>query len=158
MNRKLWTRAARMAKSDPNRRLVWDFLRRDHTATLVTAADLGAVPVTAISTALLERFGAEVLDPPSMRQFIGIAVSAILQEEGFIVDRTGVRLRGDPLFGAGALFERAGVAPVERENSLLARLIDALDAEELRFAERRIGERLMNLPRQESPVEEDNGE
>lgn len=143
------TRAANMALSDPTRRRVWAYLRGDARPALVAAADAGHVPVTAVSAELVARFGTEAFEPPIMRQFIGIAVSAVLAEEGFVLARTGVRLRGDPLFGAGALFERTGEALAVRRkdltDQLLVRLLDALTLDELRLAEQHIQNRLRDL-------------
>src|SRR4051812_49361032 len=133
----LMVRTEKQAQTHPIRRRIWTVLKTEGLPLLLQAARAGHVPpIHAISRLLLRHLGPEALEPRAMRQFIGIAVSALLHEEGWVVIRTGVRLRGDPLFGAGALFERSHAAPVERENPLLARFIDALTMDELSFAER----------------------
>src|SRR4051812_6396712 len=111
----LMARAEKLAQTHPIRRKIWEILKTEGWHLLVAAAQAGHVPpVHAISSLLLQRLGPEALEPRAMRQFIGIASSALLNEEGWVVVRTGVRLRGDPLFGAGALFERSHAAPVEQ--------------------------------------------
>jgi hypothetical protein len=137
-----------MAMSDPVRREVFAFLQGEARSKLLQAAEAGLVPLAAVSPMLVERFGAEALRAQSMRPFIGIAVSAILEEEGFALVRTGVRLSQDPLFATGAMFERVrdeGRAPAS--HALLARFIDSLTNEELAFAEARIQQRLRTKPR-----------
>ena len=146
-------RAAHMAQSDPLRRDVWNFLRGEGRAALIAAAATGRVPVGAVSQALLDRFGAEALKGPITRQFIGIAVSALLAEEGYALARPGVRLNGDPLFRAGALFERPSAPRVGAEATLLERFVDALTTEELVMAAARIRLRLRD--RRPEPGEAD---
>jgi hypothetical protein len=143
-------RAAHMAESDPTRASVWEYLLREGRVRLVQAAREGRVAVGAISAELLARFVPEALNAPQMRPFIGLAVSAILEEEGFVLVRTGVRLRDDPVFTAGAIFRPVEERREGGDHPLLARIIDGLTTTELEFAAARIRHRLAGA-RDEGP-------
>jgi hypothetical protein len=78
------------------------------------AARKSVPPVGVVSELLLERYGPEVKLTP-VRQFIGLAVRAILEEEGFEVDQTGVRLNGDPVFRTGAVYRRIIESPIDED-------------------------------------------
>jgi hypothetical protein len=111
---------------------------------LVAAAERGTVPVAAISQDLLRLVGRPALDSTATRQFIGLACRALLQEEHFVVARTGVKVRRDPVFTAGAVYMRAP-APRSQTSPLLARLLDALSVAEARQAITILNARLQQL-------------
>lgn len=138
---KLLQRAERMARSDANRTRVYEFLRERGRPLLIAAAEEGRVPAAAVSGSLIDMFGKSTMTAPMMRQFCGLACAAILSEEGFDVDQTGVRVARDPLFSFGATYRRRLGAPTEA-SSLIARIIDTLNEGELRQAEAMIRARL----------------
>jgi hypothetical protein len=72
-------------------------------ARLVAAAKQSRPPVAAVSEILLEKHGEEIKKTP-VRQFVGLAVRAILEEAGFEVAYTGVRINGDPVFRTGSVY------------------------------------------------------
>ena len=54
--------------------------------------------------------------PPAVRQFAGLVIRAILEEEGFRVAETGVRISRDPIFRTGAVYE--AIADEKKAGSL----------------------------------------
>jgi hypothetical protein len=141
---KLQQRAERMARSDANRAEVYEFLRKRGRPLLIDAAEEGRVPASSVSSALIDMFGKSIMTAPMMRQFCGLACAAILSEEGFEVDQTGVRVAKDPLFSFGATYRRRSATATET-SSLITRIIDTLDEVELREAEALIRARLQAL-------------
>src|SRR4051794_33457896 len=71
---------------------------------LIAAADEGVPPVSAISDDLRHRFDAVELKRPLVKQFVGLCVRAVLEEEGYEVYRTGVRIPADPVFTTGSAY------------------------------------------------------
>ena len=95
---------------------------------LVQAASDGLPPVGVLSKGLLKNFNDVVRTAP-VRQFVGIAVKAILATEGFEVAQTGVRLRDDPLFTTGAIYRRAsdsGDPEIDAVRDAFGRLVRSL--------------------------------
>jgi hypothetical protein len=127
-------RVRRMAKAVPNGQGVpiLEFLQ-DHRSELVAAAQRGITPLTEISAKLLQRFGAETMNARVTKQFCGLAVSAMLAEEGFIVSKTAVRVRNDPIFSAGTVYTKRPVVSAGTGSSVLQRLLDSLTEEELQW-------------------------
>jgi hypothetical protein len=68
-----------------------------------------------------------------LKQFAGLCVRAVLEEEGFEVAETGVRVSNDPIFRTGSTYQRVK-AQKSASSSLLVRLIGALTEEEARQA------------------------
>lgn len=87
---------------------------------LVAAAKRSRPPVAAVSEILLEKHGAEIKRTP-VRQFVGIAVRAILEEAGYEVAYTGVRINGDPVFRTGSVYK------LREDNPAALEVDDALD-------------------------------
>ena len=96
------------------------------------AAERGDPPVAAVSDMLLKRFG-EDMELPPVRQFAGLVIRAVLEEEEFRVAESGVRISRDPIFRTGAVYE-----PVSDEKktgsleSLVAFLTETLSDLEIR--------------------------
>lgn len=65
-----------------------------------------------------------------VRQFIGMAVRAILSEKGYEVEERGIRISGDPVFRTGATYRL--VSAEENDDDLLVRFVDMLNPGELR--------------------------
>ena len=103
---------------------------------LVAAAAEGLPPVSAISADLRERFEAAQIKRPVIKQFVGLCVRAVLEEEGYEVYRTGVRLHRDPVFTTGSVYR-----PVQLENraktaTAVERMLTALTESEALLAAR----------------------
>ena len=97
---------------------------------LIAAAESGVPPVTAISTQLNELIGPKDAKLPPVKQFAGLCISAVLEEEGFAVASKGVRLSNDPIFRTGSTYER--LIPVASTGpTLLARFVQTLNEEEI---------------------------
>ena len=62
---------------------------------MAVATDLGTPAVRGIEEALLERFGAEILDD-RIKQMIGHMVRQVMERRGFIVDQMDVKLNSIP--------------------------------------------------------------
>ena len=98
--------------------------------SLITAAGSGAPPVTAISTALIEMLGAKTAKLAPVKQFAGLCIRGVLEEEGFVVASKGVRVSNDPLFRTGTTYRKRSAAPTHC-HSLLERLIWSFTDEEV---------------------------
>ena len=128
-------RAERAAKRMPNGEQIWEFLGGPSGRTaLVDAAEKGQPPVGAISAQLIEIAGLKALDDTKMKQFVGMCVRAIMEEEGYALADTGVWLGNDPLFSTGATYRRASKPGSGTAADFLERFVAALtmaEAEEL---------------------------
>jgi hypothetical protein len=133
-------RVASEADTKPMQRQVLQFVLA-HKEELVAAALREELPVAAISAGLLRKFGDEIR-AHRLRQFVGLCVAALLEEEGFTIVRSGVRLRSDPLFTVATFFKRTRHARTSHSAPLLQRLIDSMTNAELREAQARIKARL----------------
>ena len=100
---------------------------------LTEAAARGIPPVTAVSQPLIDLLGTAVLKPAVARQFAGLVTRAVLAEAGFAPIRSGVRVRNDPIFTAGAIYAKSASEPKSRDE-LLKRLLDSLTVEEMHWA------------------------
>lgn len=97
---------------------------------LIAAAENGVPPVTAISLDLINLVGTVDAKLAPIKQFTGRCVRAVLEEEGFELLETGVRLSNDPVFRTASVYERASAPEKRRATELLVRLIASLtDAE-----------------------------
>ena len=98
-------RAERAAARLPSGTAIFVRLQRpDARHLMVAAARRGVPPVTGISALLVAEFPIAELREYRMRQAIGIMVKAILLEEGFEKVRSGVRIKGDPIFSSGSVY------------------------------------------------------
>jgi hypothetical protein len=95
---------------------------------LIKAAESGAPPITAISHQLAELVGAKYVKLPPVKQFAGVCVRAVLEEEGFQVAAKGVRVSHDPVFRTGSTYERIPVAT--KKATFLTRLVQCMTDEE----------------------------
>jgi hypothetical protein len=124
MQRRALTQAYRLAESTPMGPELLSFLQRPDILTkLRKAAERGTQPVASISTELLAHFPSVIHDPVLKRK-TGFFVSAILDGEGFAVERANVRMK-NPLFKSGAVF-RKRPDPKTTPPNVIARLSDAL--------------------------------
>jgi hypothetical protein len=110
------TRARRSAAAVRSGPEILEFLLSGEARkALKGAAHRGEPPVTAVSEALRKRFGEDMGFPP-VRQFAGLVIRAILEEEGFRVAESGVRISRDPIFRTGAVYE--AIADEKKSGSL----------------------------------------
>jgi len=125
-------RAVRTARAVRHGERILKFIRTPKTRRLLadTAAS-EAPPVTAISKDLLELVGPRDVRLAPVKQFVGVCIRAVLEEEGYELVDSGVRVSNDPVFRTGSTYQR-----VQRGKSvaLLARIIESLTDEEAREA------------------------
>ena len=135
------TRSARALRHGPD---VLELIQEPKTRRLlVAAAERGEPPVTAISDKLLQLVPVKDAKLMPLRQFAGLCVRAVLEEEGFEVAETGVRVSNDPIFRTGATYRRIH-AGEQITSGLLARIIQSLTDEEAREALRLLRKRQPN--------------
>jgi hypothetical protein len=72
---------------------------------LVKTARSGEPPITAISKNAIALLGKKAVRLSPIKQFIGLCVRAVLEEEGFEPARAGVRVY-DPIFKRGSVYRR----------------------------------------------------
>ena len=124
-------RAERAARSVPRGEEVLKFLKGEKArSALVAAASAGDPPVAAISRDLVELLGAKELKSAQVKQFTGLCIRAILEEEGFEVERTGVWLGNDPVFSTGAVYRKMTSIKASGSSDLLDRLAKSLRDDE----------------------------
>ena len=58
-------------------------------------------------------------------------IRAILEEEGFEIERTGVWLGDDPVFSTGSVYRKVASEAGGRRNDLLERFVRMLNEEEV---------------------------
>lgn len=98
---KRWLRVERAAEALKNGQEFLALVRR-HNKELIRAAERGVPPVSALSDAL---DGIEHASDLPVRQFVGMAVRALLEENGFEVALSGVRLKNDKVFRTGSVYK-----------------------------------------------------
>jgi hypothetical protein len=100
---------------------------------LARTALSGRPPAGAYSQRAIQLVGDKTARKPVFRQFLGLCVRAVLEEEGFEVARPRVRLKNDPLFVTGALYRRRP-STVNLKADLLERFLDTLTSAEMKRA------------------------
>jgi hypothetical protein len=114
---------------------ILEFVQEPKTRRLlVAAAESGAPAVTAISGKLQELVGPKYANLAPIKQFTGLCVRAVLEEEGFEVAQTGVRLSNDPVFRTASVYKRTLAIGNSDETELLERFIASLNDAEARQA------------------------
>ncbi len=130
---KTMRRAIRSARAVTHGPKILEFLgTRDNRHALAVAAKAGVPPVTAISTALIKEIGADDAGQIRVKQFVGVCVRAILEEEGFEVAAKGVRVSNDPVFRTGTTYQLP--RSISARSSFLERVIRSLTDEEAKEA------------------------
>jgi hypothetical protein len=121
-------RARRSARAVLHGTQILEFMKEKKTRRLlVGAAETGAPPVTAISSALKTLVGIPDAKLTPVRQFAGLCVRAVLEEEGFELAETGVRLSNDPVFRTASVYRRNSASD---SKDLLDRLVESLTDDE----------------------------
>lgn len=131
-SQKSWARIERAARRVHRGSELLAFLSQPkRRKALIERALIGEPSVSAVSQELVRLLGPKDAKSILIKQFIGRCVSAILEEEGFAVDRSGVWLNDDPMFSTGTVYRKLAEAPHSRSSDLLERLVDVLSQEEL---------------------------
>jgi hypothetical protein len=131
MRSKAMKRAERSARAVRHGPKILQFIQNDKTrARLAHAAELGSPPVTAISSDLYKLVGKKDAKLPPIKQFTGLCVRAVLEEEGFELVQTGVRVSNDPIFRTGSVYQRSQKHETQPASDLLARFIQCLNNDE----------------------------
>jgi hypothetical protein len=106
-----------------------------YIALMKTAVEEEVPPVSMISSLLAEELAADAdLMANPVKQFIGMAVKAILEAEGFEVMESGVRITGDRIFKSGTTYQPA--SGPEEPDDLLVRFVAMLNVDELQQVQR----------------------
>lgn len=136
-------RVERSARSLTDGDAILSFLKANRAA-IIEGAKGGDPPVSAISEMLKawgKRYGIAV-NNMAVRQFVGAAIRALLEEDGFEVNERGVRLKDDALFTTASTYKlREETPPVQFDT--VARFLDAMTDEEAAFALNRLGSRVL---------------
>jgi hypothetical protein len=132
MGRVLRLAQSQSAKGNKGLEVLSYLQRPESVQALLQAAEHRLTPVTAVSQSLREQFGPATFTPPIMRQLVGLAVRAILEEHGFVLIKRGAQLPNDPIFRSGALYAKRSRG-ASKDVPLLKRLIDSLSIAELRW-------------------------
>jgi hypothetical protein len=118
-------RLRRLTRTVPEGEKVLALLARE-APRLIRAADSGIPPVSAVSAKLYQLFPTATRSV-SFRQFVGIAVKAVLEDHGFAVEKAGIKLRGDKVFVTGSSYRRLPMPEIRStEQSLLSRLLGVM--------------------------------
>ena len=125
-------RAQRAARRVPHGSEILEFLSSPKSRkALVAAAVEGEPPVAAISKEFAALVGPKDLKLAQVKQYAGLCIRAILEEEGFEIERTGVWLGNDPVFSTGSVYKKIAAEGGGRRNDLLERFVKALSSEEI---------------------------
>ena len=135
MATKTMQRAERSARAVLHGAEILQFARTPKVrAKLIAAAETGVPPVTAISLELINLVGAVDAKLAPIKQFTGRCVRAVLEEEGFELVETGVRLSKDPVFRTASVYKRTSAPEKTGATALLLRFIETLTDAEARQA------------------------
>jgi hypothetical protein len=146
------TRVQRMANGIPAGPAILRFLcSTDGRQRLTEAAARGTPPVAGISRRLLEAVGTDALKSTVAKQFVGLVARAVLAQAGYVPIRSGVRVRHDPVFTAGAAYAKRFAAQPQSDDGLLKRLLDGLTSDEMRWALVYLRQRLEDETEQNPP-------
>jgi hypothetical protein len=120
-------------------REIFDFLASDASVdAMEVASDLGSPAVAGIEEKLLGKFGEKVL-PDRIKQMIGHMVRKIMEDEGFVVDQSDVKMGSVP-FSKGTRYKRPEWFPLHVFYS-------TTDPRQLCFTQSRAGDKLPPEPK-----------
>jgi len=129
--KKLIRRVKRAAQTLHDGPAILEFLQTTAMrALLVQGAEEEVPPVSKVSEALLAEFG-NAIKPMPVKQFCGMAVKAVLAEEGWELEDTGVRIYDDPLFRSGATYRKADEGDDVDDGELLQAMVSGLSQRQL---------------------------
>ena len=128
---KAMVRAQRAARRVPHGPEILEFLSSPKSRkALVAAAAEGEPPVAAISKEFAALVGSKDVKLAQVKQYAGLCIRAILEEEGFEIERTGVWLGDNPIFSTGSSYRKAPSAGA-RGRDFLERFVRMLNVEEV---------------------------
>ena len=111
MRSRAYSRAIRSAHAIDHGEDILAFVTsKGAVAALRTTADKGIPAVSAVSSALYERYRDYTKLAP-VKTFIGQCVRAALEQEGYQVLERNVRLRNDKIFNRGTVYALTGSPP-----------------------------------------------
>jgi hypothetical protein len=129
---KAMVRAQRAARRVPHGSEILEFLSSPKSRkALVAAAAAGEPPVAAISKEFAALVGPKDVKLAQVKQYAGLCIRAILEEEGFEIERTGVWLGDDPAFSTGSSYRKAASRTGARGRDFLERFARILNDEEV---------------------------
>ena len=135
MVKKSMQRVERSARAVLHGAEILQFVRMPKVRTkLIATAETGAPPETANSLELINLIGEDDAKLAPIKQFTGRCVRAVLEEAGFEIAETGVRLSKDPLFRTASVYTRASASAKAGATALLVRFIETLTDAEARQA------------------------
>ncbi len=138
-------KAEMMSGSVPGGDLILgDIKTRNWRDELARTALAGRPPASVYSNRAIELVGSEAARKAVFRQFVGLCIRAVLEEEGFEVSRPRVRLRDDALFVTGALYQRRASA-LEARADMLERFLDTLTGDEMKRASSYLRKKLRQI-------------
>ena len=137
-------RARRMSRSVRHGPEILEFMLKK-ADVIKDAAKQGIPPVTAVSHFLVEEFGLETFESMLAKQYCGLIVRAILEPDGYVAVKAGVRVRNDPVFASGAVYEKRREGAPTDPGQLLGRILDSLSVEEMRWAAQYLQNKLSAL-------------
>jgi hypothetical protein len=127
-------RAIRAARAVLHGQRILETMREEETRRLlIGAVEAGQPPVSAISQVLKEKIGLKDAKLMPVKQFAGLCIRAVLEEEGYEVAQAGVRLSNDPIFRTGAVYKKSA-AQSAVGHELLRRFLATLTDEEAAVA------------------------
>jgi hypothetical protein len=130
MKTKAMRRAERSARAVLHGEQILQFIQGPQARkALVQAAELGLPAVTAVSSDLQKLVGKGDAKLSPIKQYTGLCVRAVLEDEGFELVQAGVRVSNDPIFRTGSVYQRR--QEPQPAADLLTRLIESLTKEEL---------------------------
>ncbi len=135
-------RALKLARHVPDGERLFSHLTSKAVRTvLAKAVEDGAPPVERLSSDLLARFPGSFAGLQS-RQFVGLTVRAVLEEEGYAVQHPKVRISGDPLFKIGARYRKVPRVRRDGVDGFIERFLSVLTEDEARSAHALLSARL----------------
>lgn len=139
---KAMVRAQRAARRVPHGTEILEFLGSAKSRkALIAAAIEGEPPVAAISRDFATLVGSKDVKLTQVKQYAGLCIRAILEEEGFEIDRTGVWLGDDPVFSTGSVYRKVVLSAGGRRGDLLERFVRVLTEEEAGIVEELLSRR-----------------
>jgi len=128
MESKAMRRAMRSTRAVLQGTRILEFIQRPEIRQkLIAAAEAGVPPVTAVSSQILKLVG-QVAKLPPVKQFVGLCIRAVLEQEGFHVAAKGVRVSQDPIFRTGSTYDRG--PDTTKGSTFLARMVQSLTEQE----------------------------
>lgn len=129
--KKSMLRAERAARRVPHGPEILEFLTAPKTRKmLISAAAAGAPPVSAISREFADLVGPKSAKLAQVKQYVGLCIRAVLEQEGYDIERTGVWLGNDPVFTTGSLYKKVSEQSTARRDDWLDRFVRMLTSDE----------------------------